>query len=106
MMNQPTLEDQMRQEIFNLGVDGMMQKYHIGSKTVHKLCISDNGLEFVDLHSAINSKSLIELHRTHPYTPQKNGKIERWWETLERSKKLPLREPYLSYLAQQYNDTC
>ena len=71
-----------------------------------KMVISDNGLEFVGSPFSNKLQELgIELHRTHPYTPQENGKIERWWETLERSKKLPLREPYLSYLVQQYNDT-
>ena len=28
----------------------------------------------------------IEQYRTHPYSPQENGKIERFWLTIERAK--------------------
>lgn len=68
------------------------------------MVISDNGLEFIGspFYNKLKEHN-IELHRTHPYTPQENGKIERWWETLEKAKVQPLREPYLSWLVQQYN---
>lgn len=46
-------------------------------------------------------------HRTHPYTPQENGKIERWWWTLERKQnpKTELNEEYLSRLVKHYNNS-
>ena len=43
------------------------------------------------------------MRRTHPYTLQENGKVEIWWQTLERSKTQPLCEPYLSQLINEYN---
>lgn len=47
----------------------------------------------------------IEEHRTHPYTPQENGKIERWWETIERAKQADkkLEGDYLDWIVSQYN---
>ena len=41
--------------------------------------------------------------RIHAYTPQENGKIERWWKTIEHSATSPLVEPYLSYIINEYN---
>ena len=69
-----------------------------------KVMIIDNGLEFVGREfSSILRDCHIQMKRTHPYTPEENGKIERWWQTLERSKTQPLREPYLTQLIYQYN---
>ena len=34
---------------------------------------------------------------------QENGKIERWWKTIEHSATSPLVEPYLSYIINEYN---
>ena len=48
--------------------------------------VVDNGKEFIGKHfQQVLSDHNIECHRTHPYTPQENGKIERWWKTLEGS---------------------
>lgn len=45
-------------------------------------------------------------HKIHPYTPQENGKIERWWGTMERKriqgKKLTME--YLNDLVYHYNN--
>ena len=43
------------------------------------------------------------MRSTHPYTPQENGTMERWWQTLERSKTQSLREPYLSQFFNECN---
>ena len=49
--------------------------------------VIDNGGEFVGKpFQAILSHNGIKDWRTAPYTPQQNGKMERWWETYERSK--------------------
>lgn len=44
----------------------------------------DNGGEFIgkSFQDVLKNFNIID-HRTHPYTPQENGKIERWWLTLE-----------------------
>ena len=66
--------------------------------------IVDNGLEFVaGEFASILFDCQIKMKKTHPYTPEENGKMERWWQTLERSKTQPLREPYLSQLIHEYN---
>lgn len=45
---------------------------------------SDNGMEFWgdDFQKVIDTYS-IEFTTTTPYTPQENGKIERWWQTFD-----------------------
>ncbi|KAH0791103.1 IS2 transposase TnpB [Histomonas meleagridis] len=49
--------------------------------------VIDNGGEFVGKpYQAILSHNGIKDWRTAPYTPQQNGKMERWWETYEISK--------------------
>jgi transposase InsO family protein len=46
----------------------------------------DNGKEFIgSAFQEILRQYCISDHRTHPYIPQENGKIERWWGTLERT---------------------
>lgn len=74
-------------------------------KNMHpKTMIIDNGMEFVgrEFHDVLMTFN-IEEHRTHPYTPQENGKIERWWETIEKAKTKKLEGPYLDWIVQQYN---
>lgn len=48
--------------------------------------IIDNGTEFVGhpFQSFLKSHG-INQWRTQPYTPEQNGKIERWWKTLDDS---------------------
>jgi transposase InsO family protein len=54
-------------------------------KVPHMITI-DNGKEFCNTEfSAILQRYHIKEHRTHPYNPEENGKIERWWGTLERT---------------------
>lgn len=70
-------------------------------------CITiDNGGEFIgnDFQKVLK-KFKIEDYRTHPYTPEENGKIERWWRTMEskRSKNKELTKEYLDDLVYHYN---
>lgn len=47
----------------------------------------DNGGEFVgtDFQDVLKAHK-IKCNKTFPYTPEMNGKIERWWKTLEMAK--------------------
>lgn len=70
-------------------------------------CITiDNGGEFIgkDFQNILK-KYKVQDHRTHPYTPEENGKIERWWKTMEgkRSPIKKLTSEYLSDLVYHYN---
>lgn len=72
---------------------------------VPHMMIIDNGGEFIgEEFQHVLDEHGIECHRTHPYTPQENGKIERWWQTLERSSTQALSEPYLTELIRKYNE--
>lgn len=66
--------------------------------TIH----SDNGTEFtgIDFQTVLNENN---IHWTHtlPYTPQQNGKIERWWKTLETSGADPST---LAAVIHEYNN--
>ena len=66
--------------------------------------VIDNGKEFIGLNfqRVLEEHDILE-HRIHVYTPEENGKIERWWQTLERCATQPLVEPYLSFLVGEYN---
>ena len=68
-----------------------------------KTMIMDNGTEFRGPFEDLLRNLNVELKKTLPYTPQQNGKIERWWETIERKKTQPLRGEYLDWIVQQYN---
>ena len=49
--------------------------------------IIDNGGEFTGRpFQDTLKKNGIKDWRTEPYTPQQNGKMERWWETFEKAK--------------------
>ena len=69
--------------------------------------VIDNGKEFIgeDFQNVMRSHN-IEDWRTQPYTPQQNGKIERFWLTLMKSIKseLPIIEQ-LPDVIQEYNTT-
>ena len=70
---------------------------------VPKTMIMDNGTEFCGPFEELLQRNNIEIHKTHPYTPEENGKMERWWDTIERKKTRPLRGEYLDWIVQQYN---
>lgn len=76
------------------------QKFFHHPKTI----IIDNGKEFTSqqFQKTLNNFSIND-HRIHAYTPEENGKIERFWETLERSATHPLRGEYLDWIIDQYN---
>ena len=62
--------------------------------------VIDNGGEFV----GAPFQQVLELHgikdwRTQPYTPQQNGKMERWWQTYESSKG----NSHLQSVVNEYN---
>lgn len=69
-----------------------------------KTLIIDNGKEFIAkcFVSALNLYG-INKHNVHPYTPEENGQVERFWYTIERAKVRPLRGSYLESLIEQYN---
>ena len=46
----------------------------------------DNGTEFIgEQFQNVLTEFNIQCHRTHPYTPEENGKIERWWKTFDQA---------------------
>lgn len=71
-----------------------------------KTIIIDNGKEFVGktFKNALKTRK-IQCHCVTPYTPEENGKIERFWQTLENTKpkEKRLRGEYLDSLIQEYN---
>ena len=72
-----------------------------------KMITIDNGGEFIgkEFQDVMNEKS-IECFRTHPYTPEENGKVERFWLTLERARneERQLDECYINAIINEYND--
>ena len=56
-----------------------------------KTMIMDNGTEFQGPFEDLLQRRNVEIRKTLPYTPQQNGKIERWWDTIEKKKTQPLR---------------
>lgn len=69
-----------------------------------KTLIVDNGKEFTaDCFIETLNQFGIELHNVHPYTPQENGKVERFWYTIERARTRSLRGSYLRSIIEQYN---
>lgn len=88
-------------EVTSISLVHALQKYQ-KPKTI----IIDNGKEFIGNDFVeVCQKNGISIHKVSPYTPEENGKIERFWETLERSKPpgRRLREPYLSQIINEYN---
>ena len=52
------------------------------------MMVIDNGTEFIG-HNFLTvlEKNNIRCHRTHPYSPEENGKMERWWQTFDKSRQ-------------------
>jgi hypothetical protein len=46
--------------------------------------VADNGKEFIgsEFQKILDDNNILAWH-TKPYTPEQNGKIERWWKTME-----------------------
>lgn len=64
----------------------------------------DNGGEFIgDSFQSVIKAYNIEEFRTRPYTPQQNGKIERFWSTIEKCATQELFGSYLQEIIEQYN---
>ena len=61
-----------------------IQKNH----TKPSMIVIDNGTEFIgeEFQNVLQHYGIGQW-RTRPYTPQQNGKIERYWQTLESSRK-------------------
>ena len=78
-----------------------LQKVNINPETI----VSDNGTEFVGhLFQNELKKNEIASWRTQPYTPQKNGKIELFWQTLIKSSKKDFSiEAQLNDIISEYN---
>ena len=71
-----------------------------------KLIAIDNGGEFLgESFQNVLKEHGIEQYRTHPYTPQENEKIDRFWLIIERAK--PSQEPWsterIRDIIHQYN---
>lgn len=71
-----------------------------------KSMIIDNGKEFTgaDFQKVLKNYG-VKSHTITPYTPQENGKIERFWRTLEQSKpkEKRFRGKYLDDIINEYN---
>jgi transposase InsO family protein len=52
-----------------------------------KVLTSDNGGEFIghEFQTVLKAKN-VKHWKTDPHTPQQNGKMERWWKTLEGAR--------------------
>lgn len=85
----------------SLALENAFQKYN-PPKTV----ISDNGKEFTgkDFQDKLKEYG-VESHTTSPYTPEENGKVERFWRTIEQSKPRDkrFRGQYLDMIISEYN---
>jgi transposase InsO family protein len=63
---------------------------------------TDNGGEFVgSVFEAALTKPGVKHYLTHPYTPQENAKIERFWKTVEESL---VYHSFLPSLINMYNN--
>ncbi|KAH0787715.1 IS3 family transposase [Histomonas meleagridis] len=71
-----------------------------------KMLTIDNGGEFTgNPFQFILQLYGIEDYRTHPYTPEENGKIERFWLTIERAKgpNVAWSIPKINSIIHEYN---
>ena len=79
----------------------------LSKSTSPKTITIDNGGEFIgpEFQQVLQEKG-IECHRTHPRTPEENGKIERFWKTLEmgRASGLVLDNAYITEIISEYNN--
>ena len=64
-------------------IDSVVEETNHAPHTI----VTDNGKEFVahEFESILNQYH-IKHHKTHPYTPEENAKIERFWRTLDQAK--------------------
>jgi transposase InsO family protein len=62
---------------------------------------SDNGTEFRGVFDHLLQERGIIHVRTEPYNPEQNGKIERFWRTLEMAKDMS----HVGQLIEEYNNT-
>jgi transposase InsO family protein len=70
-------------------------------KQMPDMIFSDNGGEFFKEFRDLCGAMKITLLRSHPYTPQQNGKIERFWQDLEGMAAKP--DMSLDELVSHYN---
>lgn len=79
----------------------------LGIVTVRpKMLTIDNGGEFTgNPFQTVLAQRGIEDYRTHPYTPEENGKIERFWLTIERAKgpNVPWSIQKINEIIHEYN---
>ncbi|KAH0786338.1 DDE-type integrase/transposase/recombinase [Histomonas meleagridis] len=79
----------------------------LGKSQKPKTITIDNGGEFVgeEFQHVLDEKG-IECFRTHPRTPEENGKIERFWSTLEKARAAGriLDIPYIDLIITEYNN--
>jgi transposase InsO family protein len=65
----------------------------------------DNEIEFVGTtFQQILAESETLDHRTHPYSPEENGKIERFWETLEATIDYSQSYSLIDDVIHEYNE--
>jgi transposase InsO family protein len=65
----------------------------------------DNGKEFVGTtFQQILAESETLDHRTHPYSPEENGKIERFWETLDATIDYSQSYSLIGDFIHEYNE--
>ena len=72
-----------------------------------KMLTIDNGGEFTgNPFQSVLQLCGIEEYRTHPYTPEQNGKIERFWLTIERAKgkEVPWSVQKIKEIINEYNN--
>jgi transposase InsO family protein len=67
---------------------------------------SDNGGDFTSAaFTNLLSQYSVTPWRTTPYTPQPNGKMERFWRTLDNARNGSCFEGTIAYIISQYNHT-
>ena len=79
----------------------------LGKATKPKKITIDNGGEFIgEEFQQVLKENCIEDWRTTPHTPEQNGKVERFWRTLEsaRNKGRTLDIQYIQAIINEYND--
>lgn len=64
--------------------------------TFHSLKVDPNN-ENISQYEVLNRFGIVK-HNVRPYTPQENGKVERFWYAIERSRVRSLRGSYLESL--------
>jgi transposase InsO family protein len=65
---------------------------------------SDNGGEFVGKKCVgVLEENRISRWNTKPHTPQQNGKMERFWTTIEKCRNNECRETLIAEIISEYN---